>query len=135
MGLSDFERWLPRVLAHTERVTLYASSGDTALATSQWLHREQRAGDANPPSWSLVSRQSIVSDIDFDFMGHSYYGSNVDVLSDLFAALKQQQRPNQRAYLKEQKLGEGQPPYWSYHTHAPKMLWTWNFEENYRRYK
>lgn len=135
VGLSDFERWIPGVLAHTDRVTLYASSGDTALATSKWLHREQRAGDANPPVVVAGVETIDCSDIDFDFMGHSYYGSNVDVLSDLFATLKQQQRPNQRPYLKEQTLGEGQPPYWSYHTHAPKMLWTWNFEENFRRYK
>jgi esterase/lipase superfamily enzyme len=135
VGLSDFQRWLPGVLAHTDRVTLYASSGDTALKTSKWLHREQRAGDANPPVVVAGVETIDCSDIDFDFMGHSYYGSNVDVLSDLFAALKQQQRADQRPYLKPQALNEGEPPYWSYHTHAPKMLWTWNFEENFRRYR
>lgn len=133
VGVSDFKLWIPSVLAQAQRVTLYASSGDTALTTSKWLHREQRAGDADPPLVVRGVETIECSDIDFDFMGHSYYGSNVDVLSDLFATLKQQQRADQRPYLKKITPGEGDLGYWSYQAHAPKMLWTWNFEEKLRR--
>lgn len=133
VGISDFKRWAPAVQAQSQRVTLYASSGDTALKSSKWLHREQRAGDADPPLVLPGIETIDCTDIDFDFMGHSYYGSNVDVLSDLFATLKQQQRADQRPYLKKQTLAGSESPYWSYQVHAPKMLWTWNFEEQWRR--
>ena len=133
VGVSDFKRWAPGVQAQVQRVTLYASSGDTALKSSKWLHREQRAGDADPPLVIEGLETIDCSDIDFDFMGHSYYGSNVDVLSDLFAVLKQQQRADQRVHLKKQTLAESELSYWSYQAHAPKMLWTWNFAENWRR--
>lgn len=133
VGVSDFQRWIPSVLAQTQRVTLYASSGDSALRTSKWLHREPRAGDADPPLVIRGLETIDCSDIDFDFMGHSYYSSNVDVLSDLFAVIKQQQRADQRPYLKKQTLKEHELGYWSYQAHAPKILWTWNFEEKLRR--
>lgn len=71
-------------------------------------------------------------DFDFDFLEHSYYGSNVDVLTDLFELLKQRHSADQRPYLARRTASSGQN-YWQYKAHAPRMLWTWNFDEKFVR--
>ena len=128
VGVDDFHEWAPGVLAQSERVTLYTSKGDAALVYSQGLHDVQRAGYASPPVIVPGIETIDCSAIDLDFLGHSYYGSNVDVLADLFAALKERRTAGERYYLTRRALPSGQH-YWHYNAHAPRMLWTWNFGE------
>ncbi|MDX1947496.1 MAG: alpha/beta fold hydrolase [Pirellulaceae bacterium] len=128
VGRADFERWIPGVLARSERVTLYASAGDAALAASRSLHSERRAGDAMVPLVYPGLETIDCTAVDLDFLGHSYYGSNVDVLADLFAALKERRTASERPYLTRRDAGGGQC-YWQFTAHAPRLLWTWNFGE------
>ncbi|MGC4006337.1 MAG: alpha/beta hydrolase [Pirellulales bacterium] len=127
-----FRRRAPGVVARSERVTLYASAGDAALVASQALHQEPRAGNVRPPLVVDGVETIDCSAVDFDFMGHGYYGGNVDVLGDLFAAIKQRHTADQRVYLTKKTLPDG-GDYWHYRAHAPRMLWTWNFDESTMR--
>lgn len=132
VGLRDFQTWAPAAVACSERVTLYASSSDSALILSKGLHAEPRAGDAHPPLVLAGVETIDCTAIDFNLMGHSYYGSNTDVLSDLFAVVKEHTPANQRPHLSRRPLGPGQH-YWEYTRHAPRMLWTWHFDDTLQR--
>jgi len=92
-------------LAH--QVTLYACSDDTALKASRQLHRDpgrpwvqiERAGDATHPVIEAGLHTIDVSAVDTSFMGHSYYGSNKTVLTDLLYQLKRDRHPDQCPWL------------------------------------
>ena len=131
VGLSDFHAWAPGVMAQTEQVTLYASSGDAALIISKSKNQEQRAGDAHPPLVIEGIQTIDVSAVDCSFLGHSYYGSNVDVLSDLFRLIKERRGPQTCAYLKPHDSGSGR--YWYFSSYADEVHWAWHFEESLRR--
>jgi esterase/lipase superfamily enzyme len=133
VGLSDFREWAPGVVARCERVTLYASTSDAALIVSKGKHlQEQRAGDAHPP----VAVEGITtidcSALSFDFLGHSYYGNNRDVLSDLFRLLKERRAESTCPYLTRAE-GQNGRPYWYFSDHAPGFSVVWNFEETIAR--
>jgi esterase/lipase superfamily enzyme len=68
----------------SDRVTLYASSNDKALAFSKTLHDYPRAGESGE---NLVVQNGIdtvdVSAVDTGFLGHSYFGDNTSVMSDI----------------------------------------------------
>jgi len=72
-----------------DHVTLYASSNDQALLASKWLGGGYpRAGDAGGQLIVLPGIDTIdVSRIDSGLLGHSYYGENRSVVSDLFNLL------------------------------------------------
>ncbi len=127
VGHTDFQNWAPGVVSLAERVTLYASSGDAALIASKGLHAEPRAGDA----WFTLTADGIetidCSRIDFTFMGHSYYGSNTDVLSDLFMLLKEDLPAARRTHLSRVKSETGH--FYEFSSSAPMMYWTWHFSE------
>ncbi len=103
-------------LAH--QVTLYACSDDTALKASRQLHRDprrpwiqiERAGDAT----HLVVESGLhtidVSAVDTSFMGHSYYGSNKTVLTDLLYQFKRDRQPDQCPWLHRVATPDGS--YW-----------------------
>lgn len=131
IGLSDFRRWAPGVVAQAEHVTLYASTSDSALIVSKSVHHEQRAGDANPPVVHPGIDTIDVSALDFDFLGHSYYGSSVDVLSDIFRAIKERRGPETCAYLTRRSLGPGH--YWYFSDYGDALHWTWHFDDTLRR--
>jgi esterase/lipase superfamily enzyme len=71
----------PAISRTANRVTVYASSHDQALAASQMVHQYPRAGD------SIVLVPGIdtidVSAIDGGPWGHSYYGSSDPILQDI----------------------------------------------------
>lgn len=103
-------------LAH--QVTLYACSDDTALKASRQLHRDpgrpwvqiERAGDATHPVVEPGLHTIDVSAVDTSFMGHSYYGSNKTVLTDLLYQLKRDRQPDQCLWLHRVETAEGS--YW-----------------------
>ena len=131
VGLTDFRRWAPGVMAQAEQVTLYASSGDAALIISKSKNQEQRAGDAHPPLVIAGMETIDVSAVDCSFLGHSYYGSNVDVLSDLFRLIKERRGLQTCAYLTPKESG-GQR-YWYFSGYGDEVHWAWHFEEKLRR--
>jgi esterase/lipase superfamily enzyme len=68
------------------RITLYASSRDEALIASRRFHGGfPRAGDSEPEPISIDGVQTIdASAVDTSLLGHSYFGDNRSVISDLF---------------------------------------------------
>ncbi len=127
VGRNDFLDWAPGVVAQSDRVTLYANSSDTALIASKSLHSEMRAGDA----WVSLVVEGIetidCSRIDLSVLGHSYYGSNTDVLSDLFMLVKEDHPASKRPHLAKKKSATG--PDWQFAQSAPAILCTWHFDE------
>ncbi len=128
VGRTDFERWAPSVLAQSERVALYSNASDSALIASKGKHAESRAGDAWHPV--LVPGIEVVdcSRVDLTMMGHSYFGENSDVLSDLFMLIKEERPADKRPHLERRKSETG-ATYWSFQHSAPAIYCTWHFDE------
>ncbi len=127
VGVGEFQEWGPAVVARCRRVTLYASRYDAALVASKSLHAEQRAGDADPPVIQEGMETIDCSDIDVtSFLGHSYYGSNVDVLADLFDLIKRDRPADQRSHLASKSVPGGK--YWQWTSNAQRDQWTWHFD-------
>lgn len=128
VGRRDFERWAPGVLEQSDRVALYSNASDTALIASKGKHGESRAGDAWDPV--LVDGIEVVdcSRVDLTFMGHSYFGENRDVLSDLFMLVKEQRPASERPHL-ERRENEAGAVSWSFQRTAPAIYCTWHFDE------
>jgi esterase/lipase superfamily enzyme len=108
----EFRQSIAPALSRTaNRVTLYASARDEALAASQLVHRGPRAGDAGRGLVVIPGIDTIdVTPIDTSLWGHSYYGSSDPVLRDLGLLISQSAAPGQRAWLSPAEL-EGLP-YW-----------------------
>ena len=80
---------VPEIRRLGGRVTLYASSNDKALQLSKKFHGYQRAGDSTPAIVVAEGLDTVdASAVDTSFVGHSYYGDNRAVLSDLFYLLR-----------------------------------------------
>ncbi|MDA3963027.1 MAG: alpha/beta hydrolase [Planctomycetota bacterium] len=89
---------VPAMLGKGMPVTLYVSDHDRALAISREIHEgAQRAGDArgnvivNPPMDTIDA-----SDVDTSFIGHSYYGDQRSVLSDMYYLMRFALPPSER---------------------------------------
>lgn len=96
-----------------ERLTLYASDSDKALEASQKLHRYPRAGDAGDGIVLTAGLDSIdASAVDTSFMGHSYFGDNRSVISDLYYLLREGKPPGQRFGMRERASAVGR--YWAF---------------------
>jgi esterase/lipase superfamily enzyme len=92
---ADTFRQLAATIRHTAlRVTLYASASDKALILSRRFHRYPRAGEYVFP----VEGIDIIdaSAVDTGLVGHSYYGDNRSVLSDIFWLLRNNESPSKR---------------------------------------
>ena len=127
VGLGDFQKWAPGVVEQVDRVTLYASNGDSALIASKGLHAETRAGDAEDPVITPGIETIDCSRLDTGFMGHSYYGSNEQMLTDLFMLLKEDKSADQRPHLKLKRAGQGE--YWEFAGTAGRLFYNWHFDE------
>ena len=83
--------------AGAERCTLYASSRDKALVASRLIHKYPRAGESG---LGLVVMKSVAtidaSALDTSLLGHSYYGDNRSVLTDLFDLIRRGTLPGDR---------------------------------------
>jgi esterase/lipase superfamily enzyme len=96
----------PAIVKTAQRVTLYASSNDVALAYSKTFHGYPRAGDTGGELVVIPGIDTIdVSAVDTSLLGHSYYGSNDSVLADLFEVLHDAAPPDQRKWLRAAQLG------------------------------
>jgi esterase/lipase superfamily enzyme len=87
-------------------VTLYASSHDLALAASQHVHEDDRAGDSLhicvvPNIYTIDA--SLVST---DLVGHSYFGDSRSILSDIFSVMQKGLPPDQRSGMRVMEIQE-----------------------------
>jgi len=76
------------------RITLYESSRDKALIASKKFHGYPRAGE---PILVVPSVDTIdASEIDSDFLAHSYFSDNWPLLSDIHSILSRDETPDRR---------------------------------------
>lgn len=110
------DRLVPAIKRNSARVTLYASSNDRALAYSRSIHGGyRRAGDSEPDILVAVGLDSVdASAVDTDFfsLGHSYFGENRTVLSDLFLVFRDGSPPDRRNLLA--KPDAQNPKFWAF---------------------
>jgi esterase/lipase superfamily enzyme len=78
-----------RIAGVGERVTLYASGKDGALNFSKWFNGLPRAGDTSEGVVIVEGVDTIdASSVDTSLMGHSYFGDNRSVISDIYWTIK-----------------------------------------------
>jgi esterase/lipase superfamily enzyme len=95
------------------RTTLYASSRDLALAASKRFQGYRRAGDTTDGVLIVPRVDSIdVSDLETDFLGHSYVGDNRSVLTDLIELVRRDLPPAERPGLRV--VGQAPQMYWRF---------------------
>jgi hypothetical protein len=96
-----------------ERVTLYASSNDYALRTSQILHGAPRAGTAGDVIVRLAGLDTIdMSSVPADILGHSYYAANSGAIYDIFRLLWLGDPPPKRCGMSDRKANAGPTVWW-----------------------
>jgi esterase/lipase superfamily enzyme len=96
----------PYIVQTADRVTLYASSNDTALAYSKTVHGYPRAGDSGRGLLVVPDMETVdVSEVDTSLLGHNYYGSNETVLADLIEVLHKSLPAQQRRWLRPVQAG------------------------------
>jgi esterase/lipase superfamily enzyme len=96
------EEIVPAIANPRQRITLYASSNDKALKRSADL-AASRAGMAGEFLLVMDGIETVdVSDLDTDFLGHSYYGDHRLVVDDMRLVVLSHLPPKERG-LKEAK--------------------------------
>ena len=104
----------PRIVGVGPRVTLYASDNDSALSTSRRLSAGyRRLGEAGADILVLPGMDTVdATSVKTDLLGHSYFGDNDTVVSDLFRLIRDRKRPADRGVLKPVDSAAG--PYWRF---------------------
>lgn len=103
----------PKIVTGKIPVTLYASSNDKALKLSKKIHAYSRAGDSKPDMMIYSGIESIdASNVETDFIGHSYYAESKSVLSDIFDIIKNGSKANARFGL--ESLAGKNGKYWKF---------------------
>lgn len=97
-----------------ERITLYASNRDWALAVSRQLHGDApRAGQGGEDIVTLAEVDSIdMTTIGEDMLAHSYYANNPSALTDILALFWRDAPPEQRCGMTKTRVDAGD--YWVY---------------------
>jgi esterase/lipase superfamily enzyme len=97
-------------------VTLYASSKDRALLASRKYHKSKalRVGEVDDQGRGILTGAGFtsidVSAVSTDFLGHSYFGDNISVITDLHELLLSAIPPDRRLCLSPKPAG--QPKWW-----------------------
>ena len=114
MDLDTFRQIARQIARPAQKATLYASSKDKALQFSRQIHGDYpRAGDSGEDIVVLRGLDTIdVSGADTSFAGHSYYGDNSSVLSDLFELIRGGKAPGKRFRLRPRT--KNGLPYWAF---------------------
>jgi esterase/lipase superfamily enzyme len=106
----------PNLVRASHTVTLYASKHDEALVISKTFNGYPRAGDAGA---GLVLFRGIdtvdASEVETDFVGHSYFGGNRRVILDI-AHLIDGVPPPRSGYLQRTRDGL---TYWEFQPETP----------------
>jgi esterase/lipase superfamily enzyme len=94
-----------------KRVTLYASSRDRALKVSKRVHGYVRAGESAGEIVVIPGLMDTIDAIEVDtsLVGHSYYGDNRSILSDVFTLVKDGSAPPRFGMARKEIAGA---PYW-----------------------
>lgn len=105
------DQLLPKFKSLPRAITLYASDGDTALKASKAVNGFHRIGDASQgltpmPGVELIDASGAKS----DFFGHTYFGDNATILSDMFDLLESLEPAQDRDGLLQVDTPDG--PYW-----------------------
>ena len=84
-----------------ERTTIYVSSKDKALQSSEIIHDYPRLGFYSPTEEiTVIEGEKIdtvsVSNIDLTLLGHGYYSDSRPVLADIYYLLTDNKSPNER---------------------------------------
>ena len=102
----------PHIVTKAHHVTLYTSQTDLALLASRYFNRGTRLGDSASGALLYPGIDTIdATDVDSSLLGHSYYGSNVTVLTDLARVLENQPVASRR-YLRA--IVDAALPYWAF---------------------
>ena len=101
-----FKQFVKQFKQKADRLTLYASSNDKALKASMSFHGGYpRAGIAGADITIVDGLDTIdASDVDTSFMGHSYFGDNRSIISDIFYLIKHGFSPSDRSGLKPKTI-------------------------------
>lgn len=98
---SHFVQQIPIMQAAADHITLYASSKDQALAASQRINHYPRAGQTGTltviPPVETIDASAVAS----GFMGHSYFGESVLVLSDMLYLIRDGLPAARRSHLRQ----------------------------------
>jgi esterase/lipase superfamily enzyme len=94
---------MAEILRVADRVTIYFSKNDRAVALSRWWHQQRVVGADGVPS---MDRLDVIdaSGVSSSFLGHGYI-ADVPVLRDVFDLIRDG-KPASERYL--EKLGEGE---------------------------
>jgi esterase/lipase superfamily enzyme/tetratricopeptide (TPR) repeat protein len=97
--------------SRAQRLTLYASSVDRALrAAMRHMGGYPRAGSAGEDLIVVEGIDTVdASNVETDFLEHSYYGSNRTIISDLFHLIRNGLAPVSRHLTRLERNGL---PYW-----------------------
>ena len=108
-----FRNFAAKFHRRANRMTLYASTRDVALGLSQKLHRYPRAGDLRDGMVVAEGLDSIdASAVDTSLVGHSYFGDNRSIISDLFNVIRGVKAGADRHVLRE-CVGPDGAKYWA----------------------
>ncbi len=108
-----FREKAPALVRIARRVTLYASVEDRPLIVAGRHHKKPRAGESGENVVIVPGVDTIdVSAVREDFLGHSYYGDNRSVLSDMYRLLRDNAPPAARFRLF--KIPHGDGFYWAF---------------------
>lgn len=105
------DQLLPKFKNLPRAITLYASDDDTALKASKAVNGFHRIGDASfglspLPGVELIDASGAKS----DFFGHTYFGDNATILSDMYDLLTSLDPAEDRTGLEQVDTPDG--PYW-----------------------
>lgn len=92
---------LPKITEASDKLTMYASSDDTALKLSQTIHGNGRLGLSGDDILVTTGMDTVnASGIDTSMLGHGYYGSHKVVVTDIFnLIIKGLEPPNRKLIL------------------------------------
>jgi esterase/lipase superfamily enzyme len=89
----------------SRRITMYQSSRDRALAISKTVHEKPRAGQ---PLLILDGMDTVdASNVDTDFLGHSYFGDKLQLLTDINSIILDNKVAQERVLLETASSNDG----------------------------
>ena len=92
----------PFILKTTEKITLYASSEDSALSFSKGLHKGKRLGQGGEEISVFKDMVTIdATGIDTSLLGHSYFSEKEILVNDLRDVVQKSLPPQKRSHLIE----------------------------------
>jgi esterase/lipase superfamily enzyme len=102
----------PNIVSKANRMTLYTSKTDLALIASRFFNQGMRLGDSGPEIVTFPGIETIdATTVDSSLLGHSYYGSNISVLTDVGQLLRNEPITG-RSYLR--RIDVGDAGYWTF---------------------